>query len=342
MKGSVKTIFASRIGDDLIAPYEGEFLSDDWISTLVGDPGFAPVDRLRIFDGPDEDWEPGCVEYVEGPVRVNKPGGEPLLIYVPDAIPAKVCADAWAVLRTLRDPITNRGAASGVRAKYPVRSDGRRSKTNEVRHQDPENVRIRGVHSSIIGNMERVSARFPMCRKTAFNLRHPERFAAALPYIQHTDRVFAAHLPARHEAQMTRLRATHPAWTISGTSYTTVTVNKSFRTALHKDRGDLPEGFGVMAVLRAGEFSGCYTMFPAFGVAVDMRTRGVLLADVHEWHCNSVLVGQPGEFERVATVMYYRKNMTKCGSPEDEREYAANRKSGDPLWPDHGPGGENS
>ena len=36
----------------------------------------------------------------------------------------------------------------------------------------------------------------------------------------------------------------NPEYVIKDTVFTTVTVNKNFRTALHKDSGDLKNGFG--------------------------------------------------------------------------------------------------
>ena len=49
---------------------------------------------------------------------------------------------------------------------------------------------------------------------------------------------------------------------IHDTVFTTVTVNKNFRTAAHYDAGDLKEGFGNLAVLQTGEYSGAYTVIP--------------------------------------------------------------------------------
>lgn len=80
---------------------------------------------------------------------------------------------------------------------------------------------------------------------------------------------------------------------IADTAFTTVTISRDFPTAVHRDRGDLAAEFGVMAAVRAGEFGGCYLGFPKFRVAVDRRTTDVLLADVHEAHGNTDLVGTP-------------------------------------------------
>lgn len=299
--------------DAEIAALGGKFITRECVDLLIGDPGKCPAD-----------WP--AEKYVEAPAVVRLASGEMLLAYVHQAL-GNVCADAYESLRRIDLSGTNRGTASGVKASFQEIEDRGPSRTNAV----PPASRLRGAGSSVTGSMER-SPRFPACRLTAFNLDHPERFAKALPFIQEVDAVFARELPERHAAQMAYLKRTHPAWTISGTSFTTVTVNKSFRTAVHKDRGDLKAGFGVMCALRAGEFTGCWTVFPAFGVAIDMRTRGVLLADVHQWHANTLLVGDPGHFERIACVFYYRERMEKCLDPQGERDRAAERQEGDPIW----------
>src|SRR5215472_1887421 len=69
------------------------------------------------------------------------------------------------------------------------------------------------------------------------------------------DAAFMALAPRRHHAQMRYVRKTSPDFTIHGTAFTTVTVNRNFQTAVRKDVGDLRQGFGVMSALRRGRFS---------------------------------------------------------------------------------------
>jgi hypothetical protein len=72
-------------------------------------------------------------------------------------------------------------------------------------------------------------------------------------------------------------------------------------------------------------------VFPQYRVAVDLGTRDVLLADVHEWHGNTPLVGAGGEYERVSCVFYYRTGMRHCRPPAEELEWARRRRPGERL-----------
>ena len=57
--------------------------------------------------------------------------------------------------------------------------------------------------------------------------------------------VFRRELPDRYAVQMRAVRATPPEFVIRGTAFTTVTVNRNYRSAVHKDKGDLPDGFAT-------------------------------------------------------------------------------------------------
>jgi len=197
-----------------------------------------------------------------------------------------------------------------------MKADGSISSTN----QSPE------VLSGAIGFLDR-----PICRTTVFTAREIDDWMRIKPFIRAVDKVFRDNAPERYAAQLKAVKQTPSEFVIRGTAFTTVTVNRNFRTAAHKDEGDLPEGFGVMSVLSAGNYSGGYLVFPKYRVAVDMRTRDVLLADVHEYHGNTPLVGVEGGFERISTVLYYRSNMRFCGTPARELKRAKNRRPGDRL-----------
>ncbi len=253
-------------------------------------------------------------------VDVLKPDGSTLLKFCYLALPAVVCKDAYPALRKAARETRNRGTAAGSGSMRPIREDGSRSNTSE---SEP-------VSSGIIGAMD-ASPRFPVCRTTAFTRQHMDKWRTAQPFLRAVSSVFQSECPERFAVQMAVWNETPDQVKIRGTVFTTVTVNKNFQTAVHKDEGDLHKGFGVMSVLSAGNYSGGYLVFPKYRVAVDMRTRDVLLADVHEYHGNTPIVGVTGEFERVSTVLYYRSNMRFCGTPATELERAKNRRPGDRL-----------
>jgi hypothetical protein len=108
--------------------------------------------------------------------------------------------------------------------------------------------------------------------------------------------------------------------------FTTVTVNRNFRTAIHCDAGDYEGGLGNIAVLQAGEFEGGYTCLPRYGVGFDVRTTDVCFFNVHEWHGNTEFRAKK-PFERISVVCYYRNNMMRCQSSLDELEIIKNRTS---------------
>lgn len=289
---------------------------------------------------------------VQDDALVLKPDGSPLLIYRKNVIPAEYCKAAFPNLRqaALEHDSSNRGMASGkgkiegadvgstsdtrVRVK---KADGSLSNTNRALMSDvvgKELKRVGGkllmqqsdgsyvqreardVNSAIVGFVDS-NPRFPYCRLTAFNINHPEMFNASLPLIRRVNDVFREALPERWQNQKRIVEQSSPDFYISGTVFTTITVNLNFQTAVHKDAGDLKEGFGVMAALRAGHYEGCYTCFPKYRVAVDMQTGGVCLADVHEWHGNTPVKAK-SRYERISLIFYYREKIKNCGSADEE------------------------
>jgi len=263
--------------------------------------------------------------------EVLKPGGELLLRYRASVIDPNLCVAAHSALRDAAVKSSNRGMAAGLdpylnRAstrRRRIRSDGTESNTTEAVNQ---------VNSGIVGFFDRYP-RIPYCRQTAYTMEHADRFIKALPFIRAVSNVFSGTVPDRWAAQMKKIEETDKDFQIPGTAFTTITVNRNWQTAVHKDAGDLKEGFGVLAACRAGEFSGCYFVYPRYRVAVDLRQGDVLMGDVHEWHGNTGFRNAlPGRYERLSFVFYYRENMDKCGSAKEELARAKARKLGDPMY----------
>ena len=105
------------------------------------------------------------------------------------------------------------------------------------------------------------------------------------------------------------------------TPFTTVTVNKNFRTAAHRDAGDLHEGFSNLTVVAKGDqqWTGGYLVLPEFRVAINIRPGDLLLINNHAGiHGNTELLPPEGktlaDMERISLVCYFRENMLKLGS----------------------------
>ena len=253
--------------------------------------------------------------------------GEPLFFFRKNKIPAELCSNAYASLREAATPTNNRGSAAGLvdiinhksTRKHKIKQDGTLSKTTYANE----------VNSGIVGYFDR-NARFPYCRQTAWLEKNFSQFKKAYPYIKHIDKLFQEACPEKYNAQKAMANKTEKDFVIKDTVFTTITVNKNFRTALHTDAGDYEGGLGNLAVLQAGKYEGGYTAIPRYRVAFDVRSGDVCFFNVHEYHGNTEIKSQLA-YERISIVCYYRENMFNCLNAEEELKRAQNRIKGQKL-----------
>lgn len=260
---------------------------------------------------------PGDADYdvlLTGPARILKPDGRPLCVYLPGAMAAFTQdPTTYGIFHDLKGEKTdNRGLASGT--KRIVSGGGTRSRTLPVR-------------SAIIGAADPMG-RQKYCRLTAWTGKNLPQWQALQPFFQAVAWHMAHHVPDRYAAQAQRAAETNPAWVIPGTPFTTITVNNTYPTGVHTDRGDLDEGFSTIVAFRRGPYSGGRLLFPGYRVAADLNDGDLILMDAHEWHGNTPIVCACGTrpsgpcptcaAERVSVVSYFRTNMTNCGTPDEE------------------------
>ena len=151
------------------------------------------------------------------------------------------------------------------------------------------------------------------CRLTAYTSRNIDKFIGCLPVFKKIDRIYKKLVPAHYKVQKSAINKINKNFVIKDTIFTTVTVNKNFRTALHCDVGDLKEGFGNLIVVSKGDYEGACTMFPQYEVGVDCRNGDFLAMNVHKWHCNSKMKGDK-DVERLSFVFYLREKMIRACS----------------------------
>jgi hypothetical protein len=176
-----------------------------------------------------------------------------------------------------------------------------------------------GVMSGIAGWFDRYP-RIPYGRATSYTARNPEKFAMAYPFLQTLAKGFKDLLPWRYNNQMEAAKKMDPRFLVPETPFTTITVNKTFRTAAHRDAGDLNTGLSNLLVLsNNGNYSGGYLIAPEYRVAVNVRPGDLLLINNHEViHGNTPIVLNDAEAERVSLVCYFREKMLELGSKEYE------------------------
>lgn len=176
-----------------------------------------------------------------------------------------------------------------------------------------------GVMSGIAGWFDRYP-RIPYGRATSYTAREPQKFAMAYPFLQSLAQGFKDLLPWRYNNQMEAAKKVDPRFLVPGTPFTTVTVNRSFRTACHFDAGDLTSGLSNLLTLsNNGNYRGCHLVAPEYRVAVNPRPGDLLLINNHEvMHGNTQIELLDEEAERISLVVYFREKMLELGSKEYE------------------------
>lgn len=175
------------------------------------------------------------------------------------------------------------------------------------------------VYSGIAGWFDRYP-RIPYGRATSYTQTNYNKFKMAFPFLQSLDKGFKKLLPTRHSAQRAAADKVDPAFLVPETVFTTITVNKTFRTAAHRDAGDFTGGLSNLLVLsNNGNYSGGYLILPEVRIAINVRPGDLLLVNNHEYiHGNTPIVTHDDEAERISLVCYLREKMLELGSKEYE------------------------
>jgi hypothetical protein len=252
---------------------------------------------------------------------VYMPDGRPLCCYLPGVLGSVMDeVDAYGVLHPLHSYMTNnRGMASGTKRIERGAGGGTRSDAMSVA-------------SAILGTFE-PSGVYRYCRTTEWTGNHLPEWESIAPLFRVIARHFEERVTERYNIQMEMVRKTESGWVVPGTPFSTITVNNSYPTGVHKDDGDLVDGFSTIACVRRGEYEGGVLVFPQYRVGVDMQDGDLLLMDAHQWHGNTRMMCACGErivnkfcsfcgAERISIVSYYRTRMAECGTPEAEFERA--------------------
>jgi len=249
-----------------------------------------------------------------GPTRVVGPAGNSLAVYLPNAISGTLNVEHYPVLHGIKETTGNRGNASG-------------SQYRKINLQN----RANHVRSALIGSFDGgpKTPRNPYCRTTMWTGKHTEEFRRLYPLFEHISRLLKEYVPQRFAAQWERAEATDPEWRVPNTPFTTMTVNNTYPTGVHVDKGDLDAGFSCLAVWRRGEYTGGHLTLPEYRLAVDMQDGDLLLMDAHQWHGNTALELGSEDAERISLVLYYRTDMLACGTAGDElgKQISAKKKA---------------
>ena len=280
----------------------------------------------------------------------DAPGGKRLLARLrKNVIPHDLVKLAWKSFYNAAGASRNRGAAAGpidAKSKYWTRRKLNKKSIKGWSAQYMQNGKLskmrvnNNVFSSVLGYFEKTPFMGLPCRLTSYTQRYFKEYKAGIPYIEAIDDLFKKLVPDRHKVQLDRAES-NPAFQIGDTAFSSVTINRNFRTGLHMDAGDLKEGFGNLSVIERGKYEGGFTIFPRYKVGVNLRTGDFLAMDVHEWHCNTEMkegaddkkfnssipevyvndkeTGTQGIeklYSRISFVCYLREKLAECKAKE--------------------------
>lgn len=284
---------------------------------------------------------------------VNPKTGEKKLLarFRKHVLPNELVRRGWEAYYQTAAASRNRGAAAG-----PIKLDSaywKKRKPTDINKwsarymQNGKLSKMRvnnNVFSSVLGYFEQTPFMGLPCRLTSYTQKYFDRYTHGIPFIQAIDATFKKLIPERHAKQLAAAKE-KPMYQVAGTAFSSITINRNFRTALHMDDGDFRDGYGNLSVIERGKYSGGATIFPQYKVGFNVRTGDFLAMDVHEWHCNTEMretaeqkeynkrlpkihhddastgtLGGEKPFTRISFVCYLREKLRGC-KPAETKEY---------------------
>ena len=270
-KEAKKVVVVALMTDKEMSNEEGKYFEDN--------------DKYTIYD---EDVDIYAKETPDGPERLIGKLRK-------NVLPKDKVELGWENFYITAAPSRNRGAAAGpinLKSRYWLKRRATEISKWSARYIiDGKISKMRvnnNVFSSVLGYFESTPFMKLPCRLTSYTQKYFNYYKKGIPFIEELDKAFKTLIPDRHKVQYDAAKS-KPLYQIADTAFSSLTVNRNFRTALHKDAGDFPEGYGNLSVIERGKYHGGHTLFPRFGIGFNIRTGDFLAMDVHEWHCNTAM-----------------------------------------------------
>jgi hypothetical protein len=204
------------------------------------------------------------------------------------------------VIKFALTPTSNRGSASGSKSKNVA--DNPKIMSNIIGYFDKLAPKQKAKIRDLGHKLPKITV-----RETRFIVDYPNEFKKLIPLINEIDTYYERLIPENYGKQ--KKKATQTPFRIANTAFTTITTNVNYQTTVHTDKGDDEEGFGNLAVIENGKYSGGETCFPQYGIGVDIRTGDILYMDVHQPHGNLPIELETKDAARLSIVCYLRKQI---------------------------------
>ena len=208
-------------------------------------------------------------------------------------------------------------------------------KIKEIKPFITETMYTAAIQSGIAGFYDRYP-RIPFGRATNYTENNMEKFAKSYPYMRTLDRLFRDLVPGRYAKQKKVAESIDKRFIVAeDTAFSTITVNKNYRTTAHRDGANLNGGFSNLSSVTKGDigWEGGLFVLPEYKVAINLRPGDALLVDnAGIIHGNTEIIPPAGmdieDMERISMVSYMRDGMQELKSKEYEdarRDYVTER-----------------
>lgn len=156
------------------------------------------------------------------------------------------------------------------------------------------------------------------CRETSFMRSHfTEVMQGCASLLKDIDDVYQKCAPLHYNLQQIAIPT---QFQLFKTVFSTVTVNRNFRTAVHTDSGDFRSGLGALAVID-GHFKGCHLAIKKLGKAFRLQVGDVILFDTSLEHGNTEVHDPDGAWKRVSLVCYLRNGLMSAVCELERRKH---------------------
>lgn len=155
-------------------------------------------------------------------------------------------------------------------------------------------------------------------RTTKYLLKYPKEWLQTISLYQDIDKLYKKKTPKYYKEQKKEYYKINKNLRIPKTNFTTITVNRNWRTATHTDKGDLTKGLSCIVCMGNEHYEGGFLGFPKQKILVKMRPGDVIFMDSHQPHCNTeVDFGKKGV--RFSLVCYIRELMKDYDYPVESQ-----------------------
>jgi hypothetical protein len=271
-----------------------------------------------------------------------KEDGSILFFLVKKNIPEEKIEDYKNAVRSCCKSLTkNRGASAGPVdiSQFPKKAvelcdkygnpftDGKKRYSVHYKEADGRMVnrcQSNIARSGVAGYFDEVAG-FP-CRKVGWSNRNPLKHKVLEEVARDIEYGHKTYLPESYAFHKESADKVNPEFLFEGSIYSTMTLNYDFRTASHRDTGDLQGGISTLTILEDIEdnYEGFYLGLPEYKICFNVRNGDTLYFDAHEMHCNTEFkvltdklpvntLTEKNYAGRMTIVCYLRNRLHRCG-----------------------------